>query len=78
MKYQVISTRDLLVLSLLMSILTATLLSINSWFSLWIQLPVVHTDQAGACLKVDNYVNGQAYNCQDVGVLLRQYRKSTE
>ncbi len=78
MKYIVLTTKQLLILALTMSILTALLVNINSWYTLWTQLPVVHTNSAGECLKVDNYVNGQAFNCEDVGVLLRQYRKSTE
>jgi len=36
--------------------------------------PVVHTSTDGSCTKVMNLRNGDAYNCEDVDVLLRQYR----
>jgi len=77
-KYTTLSTIQLLLLALVMSILTAVLVSVNSWYLLWSQLPVVHIDKTNACVKVDNYLNGQAFNCNDVDVLLRRYRKSTE
>ena len=78
MKYVTLNSIQLLILVVLMSILTATLVSVNTWYTLWSQLPVVHYDKTNACVKVENFVNGQAYNCQDVDVLLRQYRKRIE
>ena len=58
--------------------LTAVLVSVNSWYILWSQLPVVHYDKTNACVKVENFENGHAFNCQDVDVLLRRYRKHIE
>lgn len=78
MRYSTLSTAQLLVLTFVMSILTALLVSINSWYMIWIKLPVVHMDKAGECVKVENFENGHAFNCADVNVLLRQYRKSLE
>lgn len=78
MKYTTLTNLQLLLLALVMSVLTAVLVSVNSWYILWSQLPVVHTDGAGACVKVENFVNGHAFNCNDVDVLLRRYRKSTQ
>lgn len=78
MKYMTLSTMQLLILALVMAILSALLVSINSWYILWSQLPVVHTDKVGVCVKVENFENGHAFNCQDVDVLLRRYRKSIQ
>lgn len=78
MRFTVISTVQLLVLAVVMSILVALLVSINSWYMFYTQLPVVHIDKSNACVKVDNFENGHAFNCNDVDVLLRRYRKSTE
>ena len=36
--------------------------------------PVVQTAPDGTCSKVMNLRNGDAYNCEDVDVLLRQYK----
>jgi hypothetical protein len=78
MRFTVISTVQLLILAVVMSILTSLLVSINSWYILYTQLPVVHIDKSNACVKVDNFENGHAFNCNDVDVLLRRYRKSAE
>lgn len=37
--------------------------------------PIVEEMADGTCSKVVNLRNGDAYNCEDVGVLLRQYRE---
>ena len=37
--------------------------------------PQVEVTADGTCSKVVNLRNGDAYNCEDVGVLLRQYRE---
>lgn len=37
-------------------------------------LPEVHVDGAGACVKVVNFENSHAFNCNDVNVILRRYR----
>lgn len=74
MRYTTLSTLQLLALSLLISILVAVLVSINTMYQDYRLLPEVHVDNAGACVKAVNFENGHAFNCQDVNVLLRQYR----
>jgi hypothetical protein len=73
MRYTTLSTLQLLALSLLISILVAVLVSINTMYQDYRLLPEVHVDNAGACVKVVNFENGHAFNCQDVNVLLRRY-----
>lgn len=41
-------------------------------------LPEVEIGLDGNCVQVTNYRNGDAYNCDDVKVLLRQYRLKTK
>ena len=78
MKFATLSNFQLFTMTLLMAIITALLVCINTWYMTFILLPKVHVDAAGACVKVENFENGHAFNCNDVDVLLRQYRKSTQ
>ena len=73
-RYTTLSAAQLFMLALLMSLLTAVLVSINTWYQETRLLPEVHVDKTGACVKVVNFENGHAFNCQDLDVLLRRYR----
>lgn len=77
MRYTTLSTIQLLMLSIVMSVLVAILLAINTWCLDFRLLPEVHVDKAGTCIKIVNFENGHAFNCQDVNVLLRRYRTVT-
>lgn len=74
MRFTTLSTLQLLGLAIAMSALTAVLVSINSWYMDLRLLPMVHKDAAGVCIKVENFENGHAFNCNDVDVILRRYR----
>ena len=78
MTFNTVSNLQLVIASVLISILTAALVIVNTWYMNYLQLPVVHVDAQGECLMVENFVNGHAFNCHDVDVLLRQYRKSIQ
>ena len=74
MKYSLITNVQLFMLALLIG-LTSSLVTIS--FNLWQQrelLPVVQVDQLGQCIAVVNMENGHAFTCNDIGVVLRQYR----
>jgi hypothetical protein len=73
-RYTLLSTAQLMLMTAMMSVLVAVLVSINSWYQDNRLLPEVHVDGAGACVKVVNFENGHAFNCNDVNVLLRRYR----
>lgn len=75
MKYVTLSTVQLVLLGLILSILSALLIIVNTQYAIYSQLPVVHLDKANACVKVVNFENGHAFNCADVDVVLRRYRK---
>jgi hypothetical protein len=77
-RYTILSTAQLLLLSLLVGILAAVISSVNSVYRETQLLPEVHIDKLGACVKVINFENGHAFNCADVNVLLRRYRTLKE
>ena len=74
MRFVTLTSIQLLVMTCLVSILVSTLVALNMWYMDFRLLPEVHVDGAGACVKVVNYENGHAFNCNDVNVVLRRYR----
>lgn len=75
-KYYSVSSLQLILISLLTCILTISLFEINSLVKEYLSLPeVMISTKDNSCIKVVNYENGQAYNCNDVNVILRKYRK---
>jgi hypothetical protein len=74
MKYTVLSTMQLLIMTLLTGLLAGAL---SIGFVIWRDyklLPIVATTVGGECIKVLNLQNGHAFSCPDKDVLLRQYR----
>ncbi len=78
MKFITISQAQLVALAILVSIVSTAFVSTLYMVLFYSQLPVVHIDKNNGCVKVDNFENGHAFNCNDVDVLLRRYRKSVE
>lgn len=74
MRFVNLTNFQLVVLALLTSLLVSTLVALNSWYLDFRLLPEVHVDGIGTCIKVVNYENGHAFNCNDVNVILRRYR----
>lgn len=75
-KYYNVSSLQLTIMSLLICILTISLFEINSLIKEYISLPeVMISTKDNLCIKVINHENGQAYNCNDVNIILRKYRK---
>jgi hypothetical protein len=71
-----VTTKQLTLAVVLMSILTASLIGINNYVNQYLLLPEVHVSKADEkCVKVVNFENGHAFTCNDVDVLLRRYRK---
>lgn len=77
-RFSTVTYTQLFFLAICMSIFTAALVIINMYYMDSRTLPRVHTDKSGTCLKVDNFENGHAFNCNDVGVILRRYREVVE
>lgn len=78
MKYTLMTAPQLLILSVTISVLSALLISLNMWIMDYRTLPMVYTDNTGTCIKVENFENGHAFNCNDVDVILRRYRTPHE
>jgi type IV secretory pathway TrbF-like protein len=77
-KYSIITSSQLFVLAMLIGIISS-LLTIS--FTIWYKremLPIVQVDQLGQCISVVNVENGHAFTCNDLGVVLRQYRTQVE
>jgi hypothetical protein len=73
-KYAVVTYMQLFILALLLSVLSAGFVVAFFMFSDVQKLPEVHVEKTGTCIKVINFENGHAFNCNDVDVLLRKYR----
>lgn len=73
-KYYVVSNSQIIITAILVAVLTASLVTINTAVKKYFELPVVTFSEDGKCATVSNYKNGEAYTCSDVGVVLRNYR----
>lgn len=73
-RYYVVSLYQAFILSLMSAIFAACAVLSASAFTYWIALPVVHIDAEGKCVKITSTRNGEAYQCQDRDVILREYR----
>lgn len=74
MKYNLVTNVQLIFASTLMGLI-AGLVTVS--YLLWQDyrtLPIVVKTQGGQCVKVINFINGHAFTCNDVDVILRQYR----
>lgn len=74
MKYAVLTQPQLLFMTIVGSVIVGGIVCCFSLFMDYRTLPVVNYDKTGACVSVQNYENGHAFNCTDVDVLLRRYR----
>ena len=78
MKYNLINNAQLIFASVLMGLI-AGLITVS--YLIWQDyrtLPIVTKTRAGQCIKVVNFVNGHAFACSDVDVVLRQYRSELD
>lgn len=70
-----VNTKHVVLFCVLQSIILAAVSAINILAYDHRLLPEVHRSaKDNACIKVVNYENGHAFNCQDVNVVLRRYR----
>ena len=78
MKYYSVTTKQILMMSVVMAIIISALVTINNSLRDYLLLPQVVQKDDGTCVKVINFENGHAFNCNDVNVILRRYRKVNE
>jgi hypothetical protein len=74
LSFYTLSSKQLLVNSLLISLVTAGLTVGGYAAKEYYDLPTVFFNSKAQCIKVINYKNGDAFNCQDVDNILRRYR----
>ena len=60
--------------AIVVGVISAALITINTIGMEYLQLPEVHIGANGTCALVTNYKNGDAFTCNDVDVVLRKYR----
>jgi hypothetical protein len=68
-----VSMKQLIVNSLLISIVSAAVVILFLLVKEYWELPDVYRNEKSECVKVVNYKNGDAYNCNDVNIILRKY-----
>jgi len=73
-KFYQVSSFQLFTMAILTGIIAAAIITINITVRDFLLLPVV-VQNNDKCINVINYKNGDAYGCEDVGVVLRNYRK---
>jgi hypothetical protein len=73
-KYYIVSNLQILISAVLAAVLSASLIVINTAVNNYFELPVVSMTADGKCATVTNFKNGEAFTCNDVGMLLRNYR----
>lgn len=69
-----VSMKQLIINSLLISLVSSAvvvLFMISKEY--FLDLPDVYKNLDNKCIKVVNFKNGDAYNCNDVDVILRKY-----
>ena len=76
-RYMTMTMFQVFLLALLMGLLAAGLVVLNSMWRDYNLLPQVIVNPAGECIKVVNLENGHAFTCPDRDVLLRRYRVVT-
>lgn len=75
MTYYLVSTKQMIMNSFMIALLAAGLVEVNRIYHERRNMPEVHISGNNMCVKVINYLNGDAFNCNDVDVVLRRYRK---
>lgn len=75
MRFTTISSIQLFVLAILIGLISGGLVVAAQKYQQMLLLPMVTFTPGEECVKVTNFENGHAFSCQDVNVLLRQYRK---
>jgi hypothetical protein len=73
-KYYIVSNLQILISAVLAAVLSASLIVINTAVNNYFEQPVVLLTSDGKCVSVTNFKNGESYTCNDIGMLLRNYR----
>ena len=78
MSFYAMTAKQVVLLIIISAVISAALVIINISLKDYLLTPEVIYSNDNKCVKVINYQNGHAFNCNDVDVILRQYRKVIE
>lgn len=78
MRYVNLTSFQLFLLAVITGFLAAAISIGYGLYREYRALPEVIKNAGGECIKVLNFENGHAFNCNDVNVLLRKYRERNE
>jgi hypothetical protein len=73
-KYYQVTNNQLFLMAILVAVIVAALITINTAVKEYLQLPEVIMTAEDKCATVSNFKNGDAYTCGDVGTILRNFR----
>lgn len=74
MKFTQATNFQIVIMSVLMSIIIALLTIASNLYLDTRNLPIVTNDASGECVRVLNVENGHAFTCNDINITLRRYR----
>ena len=77
-KYYQVSGLQLFMMAILTGIIGAAVITINTTVKDYLLLPQVTFTKDDKCVSVVNYRNGEEFTCNDVGIILRNFRKKIE
>lgn len=72
--YHLVSTGQALIAAAAIALLSGASVAAVSAYINYQDLPLIEQSPDGKCLRVLNFKNGDGFQCQDVGVILRKYR----
>lgn len=72
-RYYLVTNLQFFIMALMVGVIAGALLIINAAVKEYLERPIV-TLVDGKCTAVENFKNGEAYVCTDVGTVLRNYR----
>jgi hypothetical protein len=73
--YHLVSTAQALLAAVAIALLSgASVVAVSAYLN-YEDLPIVIAGVDGKCLRVLNFKNGDGYQCQDVDIILRKYRR---
>lgn len=73
-KYFQVTNGQIFTAAILIGLISGAVSTINSQVMEHLQLPLVIMGADGKCAAVENFKNGDAYTCNDIGGVLRKYR----
>ena len=74
MAFYTLSMKQVIVNSLLIALVSSsTIILFMVGKEFYLEWPNVYKNAEGKCIKVINFKNGDAYNCNDLDVILRNY-----